>query len=648
MLRSRCLPVPVLVLLRAFTRLRSAFSPIAVCFLFIAATTGCGTRVIASGSATPATPVIAWAAPAPFTYGAALGSAQLDATSNVPGVFSYSPSAGAILNAGAQTLSAFFTPADATHYSTVTVSVPVTVNPATPVLTWLTPAPVTYGTPLSDAQLDAAADIPGSFAYTPAAGTVLSAGTQTLSVLFTPSDAVDYTTAAATAALTVSPVGCSGPVSPAAHTTQISNDADDGYENTDDGSGWHSDPQYGGADLVGSWDGDTTAWAAGFRFPSTGIQPCEPIRSAYLQLTSSDGFATSAACGAAPCPASSYTFRVYGVAQSDGPSFTGEAGNTPLDVPYTTAYTDYLTTGPGDDHGSCQGNNNGQNTCTHRIDVTKIVQQIVAQPGWTSDSAMRFVLLSTDSTAPEVYAGFEDSSANPARAATLLINPPLPTIVSSGGWGTEASSSFPTRYETGPFVYPGASTLLLFLGDYFNFRGQDIAQPTISDSCGNTWNVLGGPVNWTGQEMNLRSRIYMVENPAPCPSGDTITVNLDHQEPIFLHFVAVAGSDTTQRPAVSAITSPAPGIYTATAASGPVTLRNAGLLVSWIFGDSTSDHTFVPAPGFTKAINSIPTFLTAAYENVPSAGTYQNQFSISPAPDGWQTVIVGIPAAPHP
>ncbi|MGC2638777.1 MAG: hypothetical protein WA294_16455 [Acidobacteriaceae bacterium] len=603
---------------------------------------------MAAGSSTPATPIITWPVPAPIAYGAPLSNAQLDATANVPGTFAYSPSAGSILKAGSQTLSATFTPADTTRYSTATAFITLTVSPATPVLTWSAPAPITYGTPLSDTQLDAAASVAGSFAYTPAAGTVLPSGTQTLSVLFTPSDAVDYTTAAATATLTIAPAGCSGPVSPAARTIQIANDSDDGYYNSYDGTGWHFDPQYGGADLVGSSDGDTTAWAAGFRFPSTGIQPCEPVRSAYLQLTSSDGFAASTACGKPPCTASNFTFRVYGVGQSDGPPFTGEAGNTPLDVPYTTAYTDYVTTGPGDDHGSCQGNNSGQNTCTHRIDVTNIVQEIVAQPGWSSSSAMRFVLVSADSTASEVYAGFEDSSANPSRAATLLVNPPAPTIVSSGAFGTEAQATYPTAYATGPFVYPGASTLLLFLGDYYDFYGQPIAQPNLSDSCGNTWNVLAGSTNWAGEAWDMRSTVYVVENPAPCPNGDTITVSIDNQEPIFLHFLAVTGSDTTHLPSVSAIASPPPGTYTATAASGPVTLNNAGLLVSWIFGDSTSSHTFVPASGFAKAMNSIPTFLTAAYRNVPSAGTYQNQFTISPTPDGWQTILVGIPAAPTP
>ena len=46
--------------------------------------------------------------------------------------------------------------------------------------------------------------MPGTFTYTPAAGTVLPAGAaQTLSVTFTPTDAANYTTATANVAITV-------------------------------------------------------------------------------------------------------------------------------------------------------------------------------------------------------------------------------------------------------------------------------------------------------------------------------------------------------------------------------------------------------------------------------------------------------------
>jgi len=525
-----------------------------------------------------------------------------------------------------------------------TLSFPV--NNTTPVITSATSASGTVGSAFS--YQITATNSPASYGatglpagFTVNSGTGMISGTPTAAGTSTVTLSATNSTGTGTAPLTLTITG-TGPL--VSHTIQISSDADDGYYNSDDGSGWHSTPQSGGADLVGSWAGLTTAWVIGDRFPSTGINSGDTIQSAYLQLVSSDGSATSAPCGSAPCPASNYTFRLYGVAQDDGPAFSGAAGNTPLDVPYTKAYTDYTTTGPGDDHGSCQGNNNGQNTCTHIIDVTSIVNEIISRPGWTSTSAMRFVMLSTDDTAPDAYAGYEDYSANPSKAATLVVNPPLPTIVSSGAWGTSSETTYPTTYDTGPFVYPGASTLLLFLGDYYNFYGQAVAQPSVSDSCGNTWNILAGPTNWVGISYDMRGTVYYVQNPASCPAGDTITINVDNQEPIFVHFLAVAGSNTAQAPIVSAITSPSPGTYTTSATSNSITLPSAGLLVSWIFGDSDAPHTFTPQMGFITDMNSTPNYLTAVFESVSSPGSYQSQFSITPTSDGWQVVIIGLPA----
>ena len=67
--------------------------------------------------------------------------------------------------------------------------------PVAPVITWTTPAAMSYGTPLSSEQLNAAANVPGKFMYTPAGGTVLSAGTSMLSVVFTPEDTSKYSVA---------------------------------------------------------------------------------------------------------------------------------------------------------------------------------------------------------------------------------------------------------------------------------------------------------------------------------------------------------------------------------------------------------------------------------------------------------------------
>ena len=125
-----------------------------------------------------ATPVLTWANPADITYGAALSATQLDATASVPGTFTYTPAAGAILGAGNnQTLSVAFTPTDTTDYTTATATATINVLPATPTISWANPANIVYGTALSATQLDATASVPGTFTYTPAAGAILAPAT---------------------------------------------------------------------------------------------------------------------------------------------------------------------------------------------------------------------------------------------------------------------------------------------------------------------------------------------------------------------------------------------------------------------------------------------------------------------------------------
>ena len=83
------------------------------------------------------------------------------------------------------------------------------VQKAAPTITWANPANIVYGTPLSGTQLDATASVPGTFTYTPAAGTVLGAGNnQSLAVTFTPTDSTDYTgtTGSTTINITVTPL----------------------------------------------------------------------------------------------------------------------------------------------------------------------------------------------------------------------------------------------------------------------------------------------------------------------------------------------------------------------------------------------------------------------------------------------------------
>ena len=152
---------------------------------------------------TKATPSITWQTPSPISYGTALSAAQLNATASVAGSFAYTPALGETLSAGTHTLSVVFTPKDSADNTTAQATVSLTVNKATPIVTWQTPAAIPYGTALSATQLNASSLIPGTFTYTPATGTVIAAGAHILSVTFTPTDAADYATAQGSVSLVV-------------------------------------------------------------------------------------------------------------------------------------------------------------------------------------------------------------------------------------------------------------------------------------------------------------------------------------------------------------------------------------------------------------------------------------------------------------
>jgi len=171
------------------------------------------TSTVLTETISSATTTITWPTPAGITYGTLLSATQLNATAianaaTVPGTFVYTPAAGTLLTAGTQTLSVAFTPTDTVNFKSATGSVTITVAKAAPTITWPNPADVIAGSALSATQLNATATgvsgaLPGTFAYTPASGTVLTAGAHTLSVTFTPTDLTDYTTATASVPLNV-------------------------------------------------------------------------------------------------------------------------------------------------------------------------------------------------------------------------------------------------------------------------------------------------------------------------------------------------------------------------------------------------------------------------------------------------------------
>ena len=75
-----------------------------------------------------------------------------------------------------------------------------------PVVTWELPATIAYGTPLSGRELNGTANLPGTFIYQPALGSVLNAGkSQILTANFIPLDTIRYAVVATQFTIDVDP-----------------------------------------------------------------------------------------------------------------------------------------------------------------------------------------------------------------------------------------------------------------------------------------------------------------------------------------------------------------------------------------------------------------------------------------------------------
>ena len=147
------------------------------------------------------TPIITWNPPEDISTKTPLSSilnaaANLYGGYSVPGTFVYTPAEGTVLSAGTHTFHVDFIP-DYAGYTTASKDVTIQVwDPAIPEIGWSDPEDITYGTPLTSTQLNAVSPwVDGTFVYTPAEGTVLSAGTHTLHVDFIPDDTEMYATA---------------------------------------------------------------------------------------------------------------------------------------------------------------------------------------------------------------------------------------------------------------------------------------------------------------------------------------------------------------------------------------------------------------------------------------------------------------------
>ena len=159
----------------------------------------------------PSGATITWPTPATATGPLTLSSSQLNAVCSVPGTLTYDPALGTVLQPGTYTLRVTCTPTDTT-YPPISTTVSIVVEKQTPKITWADPNAIIVGIALSVTQLNAIFSVPGVCVYTPALGTKLSIGIQTLSVTCTPTDANLYKAVTTTVKIDVQPVPIIVPV----------------------------------------------------------------------------------------------------------------------------------------------------------------------------------------------------------------------------------------------------------------------------------------------------------------------------------------------------------------------------------------------------------------------------------------------------
>ena len=169
-----------------------------------------------------AAPTITSVSAVTISYGTALANSQLSGTVTwtvngqsvgVPGTFTYTSAAGTVLKAGnGQKEPVTFAPSDSTDYTTASSTVTVNVGKATPTVT-VNPVNIPNGTKLANSQLSGmttwtvngqSVNVPGTFSYTSAAGTLLAPGSVVNeAVTFKPTDSTDYNNASSTVTVTM-------------------------------------------------------------------------------------------------------------------------------------------------------------------------------------------------------------------------------------------------------------------------------------------------------------------------------------------------------------------------------------------------------------------------------------------------------------
>jgi hypothetical protein len=152
---------------------------------------------------------IKWAPVPPMSYPARIKKEHYNVQCRLEGIFEFEPDIGTSLPVGEHILTVTFLPADE-EMEVLRKALKVTVDKATPQLTWKAPHPINDGTPLSRKQLAAGCvNLPsGEYIYNPPPKSKLPIGQHTLSVEYIPEEEFrnNYKSAFISVPITVNPM----------------------------------------------------------------------------------------------------------------------------------------------------------------------------------------------------------------------------------------------------------------------------------------------------------------------------------------------------------------------------------------------------------------------------------------------------------
>jgi hypothetical protein len=258
-------------------------------------------------------------------------------------------------------------------------------------------------------------------------------------------------------------------------------------------------------------------------------------------------------------------------------------------------------------------------------------------PNRTYTPALGYI--GSDSFSFKANDGFLDSNIAVVNI-TVQYAPAPPAVIGSVGY---INTNPLVAHTTAAFNTSGASTLVAFVSSHPSWNGLPVSITGLSDSVGNTWNILTGPAVYVDSPFSLMSSIYYVTAPVTSATS-TITVNLTNAAPLVVHVFSISGTDIASLPIYSAITDPGAGTVTSAVTSAAITVPADTLLLSWVKNDSAATATALG--GYTLDPQST-SFLWAESQPALTAGSYTGDFQYD-SPISWQTAVVGLKAPTGP